>query len=77
MNAKYCPLCDRNVEPTKKFNWPIFIIALIFCFFPGLLYFIYYLLKPKNVCPICGTKKLQSIEKMAKLKEIASTEEEN
>lgn len=64
-NVKYCPLCQRNVEPTKKFNWPIFIILLIIAIVPGILYYIYYLLKPKNVCPICGTKRLQNVDKAA------------
>lgn len=57
-SMKYCPLCDRVVEPTKKFNWPVFIILLILGAFPGILYFIYYLLKPKKICPICSTKRL-------------------
>lgn len=64
-NIKYCPLCQRNVEPTKKLNWPIFIILLIIGIVPGLLYFIYYLLKPKKVCPICGTKRLQRVDRAA------------
>jgi len=63
--VKYCPLCDRNVEATKSFNWPIFIILLL-CGGIGIFYFIYYLLKPKNRCPICGTKKLQTTDKAAK-----------
>lgn len=69
MAVKYCPLCDRKIEPTKKFNWPVFIIALILGLIPGLLYFVYYLLKPKNACPICGTKNLQNLEKVAATKE--------
>jgi len=64
-DVKYCPLCARKVEPTKKLNWPVFIILLIIGFVPGVLYFIYYLLKPKRVCPICGTKRLQSVDKAA------------
>lgn len=65
MSIKYCPLCERKVEPVKKFNWPVFIILLILGFVPGLLYFFYYLIKPKNRCPVCGTKNLQSTDKAA------------
>lgn len=66
MAVKWCPLCERKVEPTKKFNWPLFII-LLFLGGLGLLYFIYYLFKPKNVCPICGTKRLMDVNKAANL----------
>lgn len=65
MAVKYCPLCDRKVEPTKRFNWPIFILLLVFGGVGAIIYFIYYLLKPKNRCPICGTKKLMNVDKAA------------
>jgi hypothetical protein len=47
---KYCKLCQRNVEPTKEFNW------LIFIFLCGLFYLPLYLAQPAK-CPVCkGTQ---------------------
>ncbi len=47
---KWCNLCKRNVNPTKKFNWLVFFLLC------GLLYLPYYFLKnPK--CPICSGDK--------------------
>lgn len=56
---KYCTLCQRYVEPTKsKWSWGWFII-LCFTIVGGIGYAIYHvLLKKKNRCPICNTKKL-------------------
>lgn len=56
---KYCTLCERNVDPIKsKWSWAWFII-LCFTVIGGIGYAIYHvLLKRKNRCPICGTKKL-------------------
>lgn len=47
MGVKYCHACKRNVTPSKKFNW------LVFIFLCGLFYLPVYLLKSKK-CPICG-----------------------
>lgn len=46
----FCNLCNRNVIPTKKFNW------LVFIFLCALFYIPIYLLQKKR-CPICqGTQ---------------------
>jgi hypothetical protein len=50
---RHCELCNRNVEPTKKFNW------LVFIFLCGLFYLPYFWLKSK-VCPLCGTTHLSA-----------------
>jgi hypothetical protein len=42
----WCNLCKRNVVPTKKFNW------LVFIFLCGIFYLPVYLLQAKK-CPIC------------------------
>jgi len=63
LSIKYCLLCQRNIEPVKKVNWIVFIILLLIGIVPGLIYFAYYLLKPKNRCPICGAKNLQPVNK--------------
>lgn len=44
---KWCNLCNRNVEPQKKFNW------LIFIFLCGIFYLPYYFLFMNKKCPIC------------------------
>lgn len=54
MKPMYCNLCMRNVMPTKKVNWILFIILLVIGILPGILYAFYYLIKPKTLCPICG-----------------------
>lgn len=65
VTIKYCPLCERKVEPVKKVNWIVFIILLLIGVVPGIIYFVYYLLKPKTRCPVCGTKKLQTVDEAA------------
>lgn len=52
-NIRYCELCKRNIEPTKKFNW------LAFIFLCGIFYLPYFMLKSK-MCPICGTTRLSA-----------------
>jgi len=42
----WCNLCKRNVIPSKKFNW------LVFIFLCGIFYIPVYLLQTKK-CPIC------------------------
>jgi RNA polymerase subunit RPABC4/transcription elongation factor Spt4 len=57
MSIKYCPLCDRVVEPTKKWSWGWFF--LLFILGSLIWYPIYYVFfARKKFCPICGTKKL-------------------
>jgi hypothetical protein len=46
-SAKWCNLCNRNVVPTKKFNW------LLFIFLCGIFYLPYYWFFKKETCPIC------------------------
>lgn len=51
---KYCSLCQRYVEPQKKFSLGWFILGF------GIFYMIYYILfAGKKYCPICKTNKLQ------------------
>lgn len=69
MAVKFCPLCERKVEPVKKFSWPIFLI--LFLTIGGwLLYLLWFFIFAKRVCPICGTKNLQSVDKAIKAKAI-------
>lgn len=58
MKIKYCVLCRRQVSPTRS-------SFSIFCFlFLGLLpYLIWYLIKPKNRCPICKSSHLRKLKK--------------
>jgi hypothetical protein len=43
---KFCNNCRQNVEPTKKFNWLVFICLCGICYVPV------YLLMSKK-CPMC------------------------
>lgn len=54
---KYCTLCQRYIEPQKKFNWIFFLLT---CWFGvGLIYLAYYLIfGKKKYCPICKNNKL-------------------
>ena len=64
MSIKYCPLCQRSVEPVKKWSWGWFI----FLFWIGSIvwYPLYYIIfAGKKFCPICGTKNLQNTDKAA------------
>ena len=62
--VKYCPLCDRKVEPVKKFNWVFFLLTVWIGI--GLIYLLYHLIfGSRKYCPICGTKRLQSTNKAA------------
>jgi len=47
---RYCALCKREVEASKKFNW------LAFLFMAGIFYLPVYALKRRR-CPICDGKK--------------------
>ena len=51
---KYCESCEQNVQGTKKFNWIFFLLT---CWFGiGIVYLIWYLMKGKDLCPMCGCK---------------------
>lgn len=52
----YCELCKRDVPGSRKFNWILFIILMALGFVPGIIYCLFYLMKPANKCPICGVK---------------------
>lgn len=55
VKAMFCKHCNRNITPTKKFNW------LAFLFLPvlgGPVYLFIYLFKKKR-CPICGNQELE------------------
>ena len=60
--AKFCPLCNRDVMGTKKFNWPIFLFLLITFIGPA-FYLLWYIFKPRNICPICGAKLISKTQK--------------
>lgn len=53
---KHCTLCNRYIEPQKKFNWALCILFL------GVFYLPYYFFfAPKKYCPICKTPKLNKL----------------
>lgn len=64
-NIKYCPLCQRNVEPVKKWSWAWFFFLWLTVAGPIVYILWYFLFAGKKYCPICGTKRLQSIDKAA------------
>ncbi len=49
-NMAFCPYCNEYVHLTKKFSW------LTFCCCLWLWYFLFYCLKPSNLCPNCHAK---------------------
>jgi hypothetical protein len=57
---RYCPLCKRNVAAKKKFSWPIFLL-LILTIGGAPIYLIWYIVKSRKNCPICGAK-LETID---------------
>lgn len=64
MSLKYCPLCQRTVAPVKKWSWAWFFLfcwLLSFIWYP--IYYIFF--ASKKYCPLCGTKKLMSVNKAA------------
>ena len=52
MKLRYCPYCNLNVDARPKFSWAWFLLLLLVTFFGGLLYLLYYALKPDR-CPVC------------------------
>lgn len=56
---KYCSLCQRYVEPQKKFSWPLFLLGLLLVGVGAVVYLIYYFIFAGKVyCPICKGKQL-------------------
>lgn len=55
----YCTICNNNIEPVKKINWPLAIALALFTGGTWLLfYFLYYFYIKEPQCPICGNTKL-------------------
>ena len=48
----WCPLCKRNIQSTKNFNWVAFI------FLGGLIYWLWFKIFKSHECPICQSKNL-------------------
>ena len=57
---KYCQACQQNVAPVKKFSVGWFLLWCL-SLIGGFVYIFYYLLKKKNICPICGGKQLNKL----------------
>jgi hypothetical protein len=49
-----CANCEKQVIPTKAFDWAIFIILLVLGGIGGLLYLVYYGSKAARECPACA-----------------------
>lgn len=49
-----CNSCGKDVMPTKKFNWFIFILGFVTFGIISFIYLIYYMTKDNKVCPVCG-----------------------
>lgn len=55
---KYCPYCERMVNPTKKVAWlPLIVLCLITGFIWLFIYVPYYCFFKSKQCPICGSSK--------------------
>ena len=54
MVIKWCDSCKKEIQPIKKFNWPIFIVLLICTGVLWIVYLIYYWVKSPDTCPICN-----------------------
>jgi hypothetical protein len=52
--VKYCEICERNVEPQKKFNWLAFLVLCLIGGAGVYLYIPYYFLIKQKRCPICN-----------------------
>ena len=51
---KYCKHCQQKVVPKKKFNWWFFLLTAIIGI--GFVYLIWYIIKFRTRCPICGAR---------------------
>jgi len=63
---RFCNLCDRNVAATKKFSWAIFLFSALTVIGP-ILYLLWYFVRPRTLCPICGNNDLMSSSTKAEL----------
>ncbi len=66
MKIRFCNLCERNIAATKKFNWALFLLTF-WLFGLGFIYVVWYFVKSKNRCPICGNTHLLPPDTKAKL----------
>lgn len=56
---RYCTLCKRYIDPTKKFNSAIFLLGLLTFGVVSVIYLLYYLIfAKKKYCPLCKTDRL-------------------
>lgn len=56
---RYCTLCQRYIDPTKKWSWAIFLLGFLTAGIVSLIYLIYYLIfAKKKYCPICKSKRI-------------------
>lgn len=56
---KYCPYCERMVNPTKKVAWlPLLVLCLLTGFTWLFIYIPYYCFFKSKQCPICGGTKM-------------------
>jgi hypothetical protein len=67
--VRYCVSCEKNVSAEKKFSLPIF---LLFCLtgIGGIIYLIWYIVKPRNRCPICRTPGLMPAKSAQELRDL-------
>ena len=55
---KFCNLCNRDIQPIKKFNWLIFLLLCV-TGIGGIFYLVWsFIFKKPNRCPICNNSKL-------------------
>lgn len=53
-----CYMCKNEFDKPKYGRSIIIEILLLLFFIPGLI--IYYIIKPRWVCPVCGSKVIKS-----------------
>jgi hypothetical protein len=61
-DRKLCTKCQRNVFPVRPKPNMAFLILLFILVVPGIIYLIFYGLKPKIYCPICYSKVSETID---------------
>ncbi len=59
--TRFCPSCSRLTVPRKRFSWRTFLALLIFGVgIGGLLYLIWYRVKPRRLCSLCLSATLRA-----------------
>ncbi|MHA2429030.1 MAG: hypothetical protein ACXADB_13505 [Candidatus Hermodarchaeia archaeon] len=54
---RFCDVCQRNVQPVKKFSVGWFLVLAFLTFGLGaFIYLIYYAARTPVDCPICGIR---------------------